>query len=218
MTSFHPISTPSSTKLRKSPNPCLYWVSKISLKIFLDKQYLVPYNTPYHSASQCASSPVLCVPYSSPLACMARSTPNTDADASIALHLERAQKCRPFPIGFDGVGVWLQRVSAPLLFAPCSRRQCSRRIRSAPLASVLTRSPLDALPILTRSACVRVRPSVLSPLVSACAVSAPLAPSVRPSRALFLTAEMRTLRDTAQSALFGLFASREKWLNVRKRQ
>ena len=112
MTSFHPISTPSSTKLRKSPNPCLYWVSKISLKIFLDKQYLVPYNTPYHSASQCASSPVLCVPYSSPLACMARYS---DADDAIASHLERARTCRQFPFASSsrsGGSEWRLRCDA----------------------------------------------------------------------------------------------------------
>ena len=54
-----------------------------------------PYNTPYHSASQCASSPVLCAPDSSPLACMARYS---DADDAIAEHLERARTCRQFPI------------------------------------------------------------------------------------------------------------------------
>ena len=56
---------------------------------------------------------------------MARSTQNTDADASIALHLERAQKCRPFPIGSEAVGGGPSRVRCVPVRA-CVTRVCAR--------------------------------------------------------------------------------------------
>lgn len=71
-----------------------------------------PYNTPYHSASQCASSPVLCAPDSSPLACMARYS---DADDANTEHLERARTCRQFPfasVASAGGSEWRLRCDA----------------------------------------------------------------------------------------------------------